>query len=64
VGFYAEALALYRAGQFADALPILRRAADLDAQDGPTQTLIKRCERFLATPPQMPFDGIAKLEKE
>ena len=42
---------------------VLRAAETSDPGDGPVQTLIERCEGFLASPPEMPFDGIAKLEK-
>ena len=60
---YHEALALYRAARFDEALEVLRAAETSDPGDGPVQTLIERCEGFLASPPEMPFDGIAKLEK-
>jgi tetratricopeptide (TPR) repeat protein len=63
VGLYASALALYRQGRFEEALAPLKQALGYDPEDGPCEALHERCETYLGTPPPMPFDGIAKLEK-
>lgn len=62
VELYARALAFYRQGSFSSALPLLAEAARLDPEDGPTRTLLGRCEEFSRAPP-VGFDGITNLEK-
>lgn len=63
VRLYEEALALFRAAKFGEALEVLTRVDTLDPDDGPAQTLRKRCEHYLASPPPADFDGVANLEK-
>ncbi|MEN9799252.1 MAG: hypothetical protein RL653_2948 [Pseudomonadota bacterium] len=49
-GRWAEALALYREGRFAEALVLFQ----LSPEDGPSQLYAERCEAWLAGPPPAP----------
>ncbi len=60
---YAKALAHFRAARFTEARDALDAALTLDPEDGPSKKLRVRCERYLQTPPPMPFDPVAQLEK-
>ncbi len=63
VALYARALQLYRARTFDLARDQLIRAALLDPSDGPSHTLLLRCEAYLVTPPPVDWDGVTELEK-
>lgn len=63
VQLYEQALGEYRAAKFTEAIATLQKAVELDPADGPSQILLKRCQKFVEHPPPMPFDGIANLEK-
>jgi adenylate cyclase len=60
---YAQALGLYREQQFAKALELLAQALEVQAEDGPSLALARRCKHYLQVPPPQPFDGVADLEK-
>lgn len=62
VGLYAQALSLYRAGQFAQALPLLQQALGLVPEDGPSKVLKEKCARFLETPPPPPWKAVSDLD--
>ena len=60
---YHRALGLYREARFEEAAGVLREALAADAEDGPGQALLARCERYAVSPPEAPFDGVVSLEK-
>lgn len=62
VALYAQALARYREGRFADALPFLDEALRIDGGDGPSMALRQRCQKYLSEPPAA-FDGVVSLDK-
>ncbi|WP_141617854.1 CHASE2 domain-containing protein [Myxococcus sp. AB036A] len=59
---YHAALALYRAARFEEAAAVLNARRAEDPEDGPTQALLERCQRYVKAPPQ-DFDGVANLDK-
>lgn len=63
VTLYGQALTLYRDARFQEALQVLDEALEMDPHDGPSATLKKRCQKYVANPPALPFDGISNLEK-
>jgi adenylate cyclase len=62
VALYAEGLAAYRAGRFADGEAHFARALELDPKDGPSRVLRERCRELVAHPPAS-FDGVVDLDK-
>ncbi|EPX57300.1 Adenylate cyclase [Cystobacter fuscus DSM 2262] len=60
---YAEALALYRAACFEQAVRVLEAALAADPEDGPSRALLARCAHHVFHPPAMPFEGVTNLEK-
>jgi adenylate cyclase len=60
---YQQALVRYRALDFAGAKALLGSVALLDPADGPSNTLLHRCEKFMVTPPPAGWDGVTELEK-
>ncbi len=63
IAAYAEALALYRARRFSDALRAFDLVLALDAGDGPSKTLKSRCFQYGLNPPPPDWDGSVALEK-
>ncbi|WP_043709417.1 CHASE2 domain-containing protein [Corallococcus macrosporus] len=59
---YHAALALYRAARFEEAAAVLDARRVEDPEDGPTQALLERCQRYAKAPPPG-FDGVANLDK-
>jgi len=53
---FAEALALYRAMQWAEAQRIFQRAAQ--EGDAPSAAFVPRCREYAADPPPTPWDGV------
>ncbi|WP_426756705.1 CHASE2 domain-containing protein [Myxococcus sp. Y35] len=62
VARYHEALALYREARFDEAAAVLEARYAEDPDDGPTQALLARCQRYAKAPPP-DFDGVANLDK-
>lgn len=60
---YHRALALYRQARFEEACRVLEEALAADAEDGPSHALLARCQRYVASPPPQPFEGVVSLEK-
>jgi adenylate cyclase len=60
---YEQALVTFRSKDFAGAKAVLEQVALLDPADGPSNTLLHRCEKFIATPPPATWDGVNELEK-
>jgi adenylate cyclase len=54
---FAEGLLLYRAQRWADAAQAFRRALELDPNDGPSQTLLKRSTMYDQHAPDA-WDGV------
>jgi len=59
---YAQGLALYREGQFADARLQLESLLERFAGDGPCTLLRARCDRMLATPKKERWDGVFSMD--
>jgi adenylate cyclase len=59
-GFYAEALAHYRAGNWSAAEAGFVRALALLPDDGPSIALLARCRQLMAAPPAS-WDGVWRL---
>ena len=55
---YAEGLRLYRRRSWNDAAAEFRAALEIDPTDGPSQTLLERCEHAAHDPPPEPWDGV------
>ncbi|QDE66090.1 CHASE2 domain-containing protein [Myxococcus xanthus] len=62
VARYHAALTLYRAARFEEAAAVLEARRAEDPEDGPTQALLERCQRYVKAPPP-DFDGVANLDK-
>jgi adenylate cyclase len=60
---YHEALALYRQARFTEAAAVLEARLAKDPSDGPMGALLARCRKYEQTPPTLPFDGVANLDK-
>jgi adenylate cyclase len=60
---YEEAMSLYRAGSFADALKTFQAAAIEGLHDELTTIFIKRCEALINTPPDT-WDGVFTMTKK
>jgi adenylate cyclase len=52
---YADALAVYTAGDFAKAKALFEQ----NGADAPSRTMAKRCAEFLVTPPLQPWTGVS-----
>jgi adenylate cyclase len=63
VELYGQALILYRARKFGEALQRLEAALKVDQGDGPSLRLAELCRGFLATPPPPQWDAVSVLEK-
>ena len=62
VARYHTALALYREARFLEAAAVLEARRAEVPEDGPTQALLARCQRYAVAPPP-DFDGVANLDK-
>jgi adenylate cyclase len=62
LGLYAEALALWRAGDFLAAAAMAAQAVSLDPEDGPSRAMQARAEAHANSPP-ISFDGVVNLDK-
>jgi adenylate cyclase len=58
---YASALALYKNGNYQDALLGFKSCVELDAEDGPALTMVSRCESFVGAPPADDWDHVFTL---
>jgi adenylate cyclase len=61
---YAEGLASYRSRDWKQAAAYFRSALSLDTSDGPSRTMLARCEAYLATPPPDAWDGVFELTEK
>ncbi|MCH2285246.1 MAG: CHASE2 domain-containing protein, partial [SAR324 cluster bacterium] len=55
---YLKGLKLYQDRNFADAVKEFKKVLDIDPEDGPSLTYVKRCGVFLETPPEKDWDGV------
>ncbi|MBC8257739.1 MAG: adenylate/guanylate cyclase domain-containing protein [SAR324 cluster bacterium] len=55
---YLKGLKLYQDRNFVDAIKEFEKVLVIDAEDGPSQTYVKRCGMFLETPPEKDWDGV------
>lgn len=61
---FAQAMALYQARRFDDALRLFREALARRPDDGPAAFFAMRCEEFIGQPPPADWDGVlAQTEK-
>lgn len=59
---FGEALSLYRASEFAPAQERFMDANEmLGGSDGPSETFIGRCQRFMLKPPPEGWDGVYEM---
>ncbi len=59
---YAQGLALYREGQFAEARLQFESLLERFAGDGPSALLRARCDRLLATPKKERWEGVFSMD--
>lgn len=59
---FAEALALYQAARFAEALSALEALAQRHPEDGPTALYVERCREYIADPPPSGWDGVYRMK--
>lgn len=59
---FAEGLALYRAGEFARALPLFEENLVRHSGDGPSAVYAERCRLFAVSPPPQPWDGVWEMK--
>ncbi|MBT5874355.1 MAG: CHASE2 domain-containing protein [Candidatus Latescibacteria bacterium] len=64
VAKYNEALEIYEAREWTGAQEKFFEALRIDEDDGPTQTYLDRCERYLAEPPPADWDGVETLTEK
>ncbi|WP_224363597.1 CHASE2 domain-containing protein [Hyalangium versicolor] len=60
---YHEALGLYRKRRFAEAASLLKARLAKDPEDGPTASLLARCQKYVEMPPPSGWDGVTSLDK-
>lgn len=54
---YQAGLELYRTRQFADAMGAFSQGLVADQNDGPSKTMVKRCEYYMLDPPPKDWNG-------
>jgi len=58
---FARGFELYLKQEWSTALNYFKQALAIDRFDGPSKTYIKRCEQFIASPPDEGWDGVFTL---
>jgi adenylate cyclase len=61
---YAAGLAHYRERQWRLAANYFRSALAIDPADGPSRTMLARCELYAAAPPPEAWDGVFELSEK
>jgi adenylate cyclase len=61
---YAAGLARYRDRQWRVAANCFRSALAIDASDGPSRTMLARCDVYAAAPPPETWDGVFELTEK
>ncbi|MBI4639718.1 MAG: adenylate/guanylate cyclase domain-containing protein, partial [Candidatus Tectomicrobia bacterium] len=59
--YYADGLELYRARQWDHAIATFRKALTINPHDGPSQSMIKRCQEYKENPPPDDWNGAFQL---
>lgn len=59
---FAQALALYRAGEFVQAQALFQANLDQHSGDGPSALYADRCREFAAIPPPQPWNGVWEMK--
>jgi adenylate cyclase len=54
---FGEGLTLYKRGDFVNARDIFQKALEVEPNDGPSKTYVKRCTGFIENPPDENWDG-------
>jgi adenylate cyclase len=54
---YRQGLELYRERQFAEAMGVFAQGLVADREDGPSKTMVKRCEYYMLDPPPKDWNG-------
>lgn len=62
--YFEKGLELFEAGSFVDAEQHFRQALAVIEHDGPTQTYVKRCHKFITSPPPANWDGVFSLTQK
>ncbi|MDC0068183.1 adenylate/guanylate cyclase domain-containing protein [Gammaproteobacteria bacterium] len=61
---FSKGLELYKAGSFELAKSEFSACLDIFADDGPAQTFIARCQKFVDNPPGADWDGVYRLTEK
>jgi class 3 adenylate cyclase len=61
---YAQGLAAYRARRWDEARSAFTAALNAEPEDGPSLTMLKRIDAFVAAPPAVDWDGAWHLEQK
>jgi class 3 adenylate cyclase len=61
---YAQGLAAYRARRWDEARSAFTAALNAEPEDGPSLTMLKRMDAFVAAPPAVDWDGAWHLEQK
>ena len=64
VAAFHAALDLFEAREWKEAAVGFNRVLFMHPHDGPAQLYIRRCEQFLASPPEKSWDGIFTLNEK
>jgi adenylate cyclase len=62
IDIFAQGFKYYLGQEWESALKYFKRAQTIDSKDGPSLTYIKRCERFIQTPPPHDWDGVFTMQ--
>lgn len=62
LGFYNKGLELYKIRKWEEAIGLFKQALELDANDGPSKLYVKRCEHYVANPPDENWEPITTME--
>ena len=58
---FSRGLDLYKDLDFAGAITSFEKALEIDSEDGPSQTYIERCRKYLESAPDNDWDGVYTL---
>jgi adenylate cyclase len=64
VNVFEQALAMYRAGQWDEAIALFRKVLVIHPDDPPSQVYIRRCEDLKTNPPPQPWNGVYTMTKK
>jgi len=62
--YYEKGLALYVDRNWSSAKQHFLQVLKYRPADGPSKTLLERCDRFLATPPPPGWDGVNRFDEK